>query len=278
MFASDDEVLTFLLEHPFAGGAPEEGETTTEGEHQEGQGERPPSGGNAQPGETGRPPVEGQWIPKHRFDEVNTQFGQYKQFGRPEDVKKRLDRLAELEQLPQNRLNQKEKSEIRKELLQVFPELQVMANTVQVQREAYTDRGATLNNDFLKELNIEANEANNNYLQELLSGIIAADPKLLRRFYSMDDRVFQDAFKIAKQTFWPGVRKPVPGARTESIKLPGKAPGQQKVAGQKPPVDKAPTTRMEEREALDDASERAFALLDQAREGDRKSTRLKSSH
>jgi hypothetical protein len=225
----------------------------------------PSTADNRIPGDTGKPPAEGKWIPKSRFDEVNTQYGQYKQFGRPEDVKKRLDRLAELEQQPANRIGDKEKAEIRKELLSVFPELQTMTNTMQIQRQAYTERGASKNNEFLKDIGIEVNDANNNYLQELLSGIIAADPKLLRRFHSMDDSVYQDAFGIAKKTFWPNVKRLVPGANTESKKLPNRAP-----TGQKPPVpaDKAKgqLDRMGERDLLDQASEQAFAMLEGSRE------------
>jgi len=264
-FDSDEAELDFLLQHPFIGG-------DGEGAGEENDSAKPnvegsqPEGGTAKPGDTGRPPTEGQWIPKHRFDEVNSQFGMYKQFGRPEEVKKRLDRLTELEQLPANRLNDKEKSEIRKELLSVFPELALMADTLQNQKQAYTERGAAQNNDFLKDIGIEVNDANNQYLQELLSGIIAQDPKLLRRFYSMDDRVFTDAFAVAKKTFWPNVRRVVPGAGTESKKLPPKAPGQQKPpqAGEKKGDE--PLDRLGERDVLDKASEAAFAMLEGSRE------------
>lgn len=275
VFCSEAAELEFLMAHPFAGGAPEgegEGEGGQAGaagdQHQAGEGEG--SGeGKREPGDTGgKPPTEGAWIPKHRFDEVNRSYQDYKSFGRPEDVKKRLDRLAELEQLPANRLNDKEKSEIRKELLNVFPELQVLSNTVQIQRQAYTERGAVKNNEFLKEIGLEATDATNNYMQELLSGIIAADPKLLRRFYSMDDTVFTEAFAVAKKTFWPNVKRVVPGAGVESKKLPNRMPpGKQAAAGQGDKSKKPEALdRLGERDLLDQASEQAFAMLEGSRE------------
>jgi hypothetical protein len=213
-----------------------------------------------------KPPKDGNWIPKHRFDEVNQGYTKYKELGNPDEIKKSLNRLKELEALPQNRTTDKEKSEIRKELLSVFPELQTMTNMLELQREAYTERGAAVNNDFLKEIGIEANEANNKYLQELLSGVIAADPKLVRRFWAMDPNVFTEAFAIAKKTFWPNVRKVVPGAQVQSKKIPPKAPSQQKSGeGEQKKDPNAPLSRMDERAALDAASEEAFALLESSR-------------
>lgn len=211
-------------------------------------------------------PPKGEWIPKHRFDEVNQGYTKYKEFGKPEDIARNLARLKELEALPQNRTTDKEKSEIRKELLNVFPELQVMTNMLEVQKQAYTERGAELNNDFLKEIGIEVNDSNNQYLQELLSGIIASDPKLLRRFYAMDPKVFESAFAVAKKTFWPNVRKVVPGAGTQAKKLPPKAPEKQRLQeeanGKKP---EGQLGRLEERDMLDKASEEAFAMLENSR-------------
>lgn len=241
-----------------------------EGEQQEGQAGdegQQASGGERASGDTGeQPPKDGKWIPKHRFDEVNQGYAAYKEFGKPEDIKRQLGRLKELEALPANRINDKEKLEIRKELLHVFPELQGMLSMQEVQRQAYTERGATVNNDFLKEIGIEANEANNQYLQELLSGVIAADQKLLRRFYAMDTSVFADAFAVAKKTFWPNVRKVVPGAQLQNKKVAPKAPATQKPGEHEQKKDpNAALSRMDERSLMDEASEQAFALLESSR-------------
>ena len=225
--------------------------------------------GERDSGDTGgKPPKDGQWIPKHRFDEVNQGFTKYKEFGSPDDIRKGLNRLKELEALPQNRTTDKEKAEIRKELLQVFPELSVMTNMLEIQKEAYTERGAEQNNEFLKELGIEVTESTNRYLQELISGVIASDKTLLRRFYAMDDKVFKAAFEIAKKTFWPNARKPIPGANLQNKKVLPKSPASQKPAdgnGQGKKDPNAPLGRMEERAVLDEASEKAFELLEQSR-------------
>jgi hypothetical protein len=246
----------------------QDGEQEVDGQIEGQEGQPPIEGAERDSGDTGGQgkPQKGEWIPKHRFDEVNQGYTKYKEFGKPEDIAKNLARLKELEALPQNRTTDKEKSEIRKELLNVFPELQVMSNMLEVQKQVYTARGAELNNDFLKELGIEVNEPNNQYLQELLSGIIAADQKLLRRFYAMDPKVFESAFAVAKKTFWPNVRKIVPGAGVQAKKVLPKAPDKQKT--QDEPNGKKPggqLGRLEERDELDKASEAAFAMLESSR-------------
>jgi hypothetical protein len=268
MFQFDAE-LEFLLSHPFSGGAPDEDAGDegkgadsqvegAEGQDDQSEGERASSDKGDQP-----PSKDGKWIPKHRFDEVNQGYTKYKGFGTPEQIKQRLDRLAELEALPQNRLNDKEKGEIRKELLHVFPELQSLLSQAEVSRQSYTERGAALNDTFLKEVGIEVNEATNRYLQELLSGIIAADEKLLRRFYSQDMKVFEEAFAVAKKTFWPNVKKFTPGATVQAIKTAPSVPSKQKGGEEKPEKKEGePLSRLDERNVLDKASEEAFALLE----------------
>lgn len=270
MFDSETAELEFLLNHPFIGGDNEgegEGEGGDEkGDQGEGKGDQKSGEEGRDTGETGgeQPPKDGKWIPKHRFDEVNQGYTKYKGLGTAEEIQKKLTRLSELEALPQNRLNDKEKTEIRKELLHVFPELQIMSQMLEVQREAYTDYGKTVNETFLKELGIEVNDSTNQYLQELLSGVIAADKKLLRRFYAMDQKVFADAFAVAKKTFWPNVKKVVPGANLQVKKVAPKAPTNQKPDEKK--EEKKETNgqlgRLEERALLDDASEKAFELLE----------------
>ena len=235
-----------------------EGQQQVEGQEQSG-GER------ADSDKVEQPPKDGKWIPKHRFDEVNQGYTAYKEFGKPEDVRKALGRLRELEALPANRINDKEKTEIRKELLHVFPELQAITSMMEVQKQSYTERGAEVNNEFLKEVGIEVNDSTNQYLQELLSGIIAQDPKLLRRFYAMDTNVFKDAFAVAKKTFWPNVRKVVPGSNVQSKKIVPKAPMQQKSGELRQEKKSGQMDRLEERAMLDEASEQAFALLESSR-------------
>jgi hypothetical protein len=232
------------------------------------EGQQPPEGERAANDKGEQAPKDGKWIPKHRFDEVNQGYTKYKELGSPDDIRKAMGRLKELEALPQNRTTDKEKAEIRKELLNVFPELQVMTNMMEVQRQAYTEQGASANNEFLKEIGIEVNDSNNQYLQELLSGIIAADPKLLRRFYAMDQKVFSDAFAVAKKTFWPNVRRVIPGANVQGKKVVPKAPITQKPNEQseKPKSQNGQLGRLEERDLLDKASEEAFAMLESSRQ------------
>lgn len=228
--------------------------------------QEPKDEGQRDAGDKGeQPPTDGKWIPKHRFDEVNTALGAFRKYGKPEDIERRLARLDQLEKLPANRVTDREADEIRKELLHVFPQLGTLITYMDAQRETYIERGASLNNDFLKELGLEVNDTNNQYLQELLSGVIASDKKLLRRFGGMDQGVFKDAFEIAKKTFWPGVKRPVPGAGVQAKKEAPKTPikqGEGKGAEKK---ETGPTSRLEEREYLDSASEKAFELLEASR-------------
>ena len=236
-------------------------------------GEDPKTGeeGKRKPGEAGDdPPKDGKWIPKHRFDEVNTGFGKYKELGSPEDIRKGLARLKELEALPQNRTTDKEKAEIRKELMSVLPEFQEMSSFMKLQRTNYTKMGASLNDGFLKEVGLQNNEKTNRYMQELLSGIIAEDRELLERFWGMDRDVFKDAFEIARKTFWSGVKRPpVPGATTQAKKTTSQAPAKQKSDdngdGKGKKKDGEPLDRMGERDLLDKAGEDAFAMLEATR-------------
>jgi hypothetical protein len=262
MFSVDAE-LEFLLQHPLCGGAPE-GEGEREGEASqgavsEGQAELDASAARRDADDTGRQAAE-HMIPKHRFDEVNNRFNAYKVFGSPEELKAKLARLEALERQPQNRYTQDQAKEIREDLLRVFPELQGVLETQQTQTKSFVSFGVKQNEKFLQELGVEVNENNNNYLQELLGGVIARTPELTTRFLARDQTVFADAFKAAKTAFWPNTKRAVPGLDKTQIKTPAK-PGSTGKPAQKAQASEIKPGPLMERELLDKAGEEAFELL-----------------
>lgn len=263
---SEMDELEFLLAHPICGGAPEgegEGEGESEGEDEGGQGEgenKAKGEGERDAGDTGRrqPPGSDKFIPKHRFDEVNTSFQTYKKFGSPEDIQVKLARLEALEKQPQNRYTKERSAQIREDLLAVIPELKGVLESTKSATETFVSVGVRQNESFLKEIGIEVNDENNHYLQELIGGVIARKPEYINRFYGRDTTVFADAFKEVKAKFWPNVGRKVPGLDRMAVKkppvvLPGKKAAEPKKITPGPLAD---------RELLDDASERAFAMLD----------------
>jgi hypothetical protein len=234
---------------------------------QAGEGDQAGAGQRAA-SDTRRTDDQGHMIPKHRFDEVNTRYNAYKGFGSPDDVKAKLARLAELEQQPQNRYNDKQQKEIRQDLLRVMPELEGVLRNAEVATRSYTSYGVRQNETFLKELGIEVNEKNNKYLQELIGGVITSDPALLDRFFAHDRDLFKEAFQQVKATFWPNLKRTAPGleaANRKATPKPGANAGNgtpAKPAGNKP----APSGPLADREIMDQASEDAFARISQQME------------
>lgn len=271
MFSEMDE-LEFLLANPICGGSPEgegegEGGGEAEGKGGEGggEGEQHVSEGEAEgrdAGDTGRQtsmPGD-KFIPKHRFDEVNTRFQQYKGLGSADEIKAKLARLEALEKQPSNRYTEERKKQIREDLLEVFPEIKNVLDTSKTQTETFVSTGVRQNETFLKEIGLEVNDENNHYLQELIGGVIARKPEYTSRFFARDTSVFGDAWKEVKSKFWPNAGRKVPGLDKIGLKKPAVTPAN---AGKKPAEAKEikPGPLME-RELLDDASERAFAMLD----------------
>lgn len=209
---------------------------------------------------------DGQWIPKHRFDEVNQKYAAYRSFGPPTEIQSKLARLAELEKQPQNRYNETQATEIREDLLRVFPELRSVVDSHKNQSTTFVAHGSRQNDKFMKELNIEANEANNLYLQELLGGVISRTPELSQRFYARDPGVFEEAFKVAKGIFWSNPRRTVPGLQVVQKKTPAQAgvnAGKKAAAAGEDEIKPGP---LFERQILDKASEEAFSRISEQME------------
>lgn len=247
-----------------AGSGGEGGGSQSEAEHAAAQ-QQQESGAAGQQRQAGGFRRDGQWIPKHRFDEVNQKYAAYRNFGPPTEVQAKLARLAELEKMPQNRYNESQATEIREDLLRVFPELRSVVDSHKNQSTTFIAHGARQNDRFMKELTIEANEANNLYLQELLGGVISRTPELSQRFYARDPSVFDDAFKIAKGIFWPNARRTVPGLQTVQKKTPAQAGANNGKAGKTEEKEIQPGP-LYERQILDRASEEAFAKISEQME------------
>jgi hypothetical protein len=204
-------------------------------------------------------------IPKHRFDEVNTGYQTYKRFGSPQDIQSKLDRLAKLEKMPQNRYTEDQHKEIREDLFRIVPELQGLLDSAGTSRKTFTSYGVTRNETYLKELGIEVNEENNRYLQELIGGVIASKPEYQQRFFSLDRAVYDDAWKETKGRFWPNLKRNVPGLATAQNKSLPKQPMTKK-PGETKGKEEDLSGPLRDRNILDEASERAFARISEQQE------------
>lgn len=261
---SEAEELEFLLNHPFIGGDGEDGGDTGNAGEAEGEGEAAAGAagetgeGARKPGDTGERDANGQMIPKHRFDEVNRGYQEYKSLGDSKAIKAKLDRLAQLEAMPQNRYTDKETKEIEADLVRALPWLGHLRQQYETSQKAFTSGGAKLSEGFAKEIGIEANEDNHHFIQELVGAAIFKDPDLKQRFFALDNTVFKDAWTKVKGQLWKNSRS-VPGLSVAGKKLPPSAPaGKPGAKGKKEEVPDGP---LGDRDLLDQAGEDAFARL-----------------
>ncbi len=207
------------------------------------------------------------WIPKHRFDQVNRGYQAYKRFGSPEQIQQQLDTLQRLQQNPANKYDQKTAQEIREDFLMLFPEMRSLVGTHQNQTIAFVSHGVRQNESFLKELNIEINETNNQLLQDAIGGIIARDPDLNARFYARDSSVFAEGFSRFKKLMNLQQKRVVPGLDATRNKTVSRVPSKPNGNGGTPPKPKQiQPGPLFERETLDQASEEAFARLSEQME------------
>lgn len=181
----------------------------------------------------------------------------YEEFGKPEDLAVMKQKYAELSK--GQTFTPSERETVRKEIMEAFPELKSVLSYVEGRGKSYTQEGSTRVNNYLKEINAEVNEQTNGWLQDLLAGVIARDPKLLERFGADDPRVFDDAWKICKQTFFKGLGRS-PAADVQRLKTVPKAPV---VGDRKQPKEEEPKS---ERDILGDAHDKAMAILDSREE------------
>lgn len=200
-------------------------------------------------------------IPKYRFDEVNQRYRPYRELGlSPEDIKQKLARLEELERQPQNYYTDERKTQVREDLMRVFPELQSLVSTHESNSKSFVSAGVAQTNEFLKSIGIEATEKNNRLYQNIIGGFIQEDPEMARRFYARDRTVFADAIKAIRPLLGLSKRI-VPGLDTARGKTPLKQPAAQqaKPNGEtKPEIKPGP---LFERQVLDEAGEAAFARI-----------------
>lgn len=229
-----------------------------QGQQADGQNDTPAQGG--QQFQQGGPRRGGSdWIPKHRFDQVNRGYQTYKRFGSPEEIQAKLAMLEKLQQKPENRYDPQAQEEIRQDFLRLFPEMRSVVNAHKTQTHTFVASGVKQNDNFLRELNLEVSEANNHLLQDTLGGIIDRDPDLRDRFYARDPSVFADAFKQFKQLMKFQQQRKVPGLQQQQQKTKPSTPANRQQPPAKP-KDIKPGPLFE-RETLDEASERAFAQL-----------------
>lgn len=199
------------------------------------------------------------WIPKHRFDQVNQGYRAYRELGSPDEIRSKLAMLEKLQQNPANRYDPQAQEEIRQDFLRLFPEMRSVVNSHKTQTQTFVASGVKQNDNFLRELNLEVSEANNHLLQDTLGGIIDRDPDLRDRFYARDSTVFADAFRQFKQLMKFQQRRVVPGLQQQQQKSKPSTPANRQQPTAKPKtITPGP---LFERETLDEASERAFAQL-----------------
>lgn len=205
------------------------------------------------------------FIPKHRFDEVNRPFQAYKTLGTVDDIKSKLARLQELESKPETYYTEERKRQVREDLLRVFPELQTLSATHQANNATFVAKGVRDTDEFLKQIGVEVNPANNHAFQDLIGGVISRDPNLASRFAARDATVFQDAIKIVRG--FVGAKRNVPGLDVSRGKAPARAsaPAQTNGKAKVEPKEIKPGPLFE-REVLDQAGEAAFARLSEFEE------------
>ncbi len=214
----------------------------------------------------GNPPRRGSdWIPKHRFDQVNRGYQSYRQFGSPDEIRTKLETLQRLQQNPTNRYDPDKQREIREDFLALFPEMRSVVNSHQSQTRTFISTGVRQNDGFLKEINLEVNENNNRLLQDAISGIIQRDEELSARFFARDPTVFADGFRQFKKLMNISQKRTVPGLDATRNKTVSRAPARN--GGGAPPQPKEiKPGPLFEREHLDQASEAAFARLSEQME------------
>lgn len=255
--------------YPFIGGGDGEGdEMVLEGEEGDGNGGGDESG-QQQP----------RTVPYDRFVKVNQEakkakelqalVDQYRSFGNPEDLK--LLKTQHAEMLKGSSFTPSERDKMRKELLETLPELNQFKSFVEAQGRSFIDAGTNRVNKYVGEIGMEANEERNHFIQELLSGCIAATgpdgkpkrPDFIRRFAANDLTVLDDAWKIVKKELWGNnTRKPSSNAADVArLKKPA-APGNNRIP------DKQNDKPLNERDQLDQDGEKAFALLESMGSGD----------
>lgn len=203
------------------------------------------------------------WIPKQRFDQVNRGFQAYRSLGSPAEIAAMKAEYERLKAIPSNKYDPKTEQEIREDFLRLFPEMRAVVNAHQTQTSSFVSTGVRKNDTFLKELNLEVNQVNNQMLQDAIGGIIARDPDLNERFYARDPTVFDDGFRLFKKLMNIQQKRVVPGldmARTKTVpRVPSKPNAGN---GGTPPSKKViQPGPLFERETLDQASEEAFARL-----------------
>ena len=229
-------------------------------------------GGERAPGAQGRG-HNPNFIPKHRFDQVNRGYQAYRPFGSPADIKAKLERLAYLEKNPQNRYKPEQVDEIKSDFNHLFPGMQGMEAFYENQKRNFVKFGSRQNDRYVKELGWENNDHNKHMIEDAISGMIGRNPELNERFYALDNTLFDEVFAMVKKVLGArsggggGNGRNVPGLQQLGAKRPAKAGPVSEV--QKTLNDKLKDEKpnpLKERDILSAASDAAFDLIE-SREG-----------
>lgn len=258
---NDVEVLEFLTAHPFGGGNDEGegdggGTSIAEGDHIE--------VGGASSRDSGRD--ASQWIPKHRFDEVNGKMRQldsmrqemeklgFKSIQELQEFKKRADDMGK-----GRNFTDTERDKLRGEMEEIYPELAEFREFKKSQSAALYRRSESYVDKFVKELGWEAKVENNHYLQDFLAPIISKDPDLKMQFQSGEvHAALDEAWKRFKGKFGISQMRRKEEARVQQIKQGNVQPGNQNKS-KKDESGRDGATLM--RDSLNEAGDKAFDLL-----------------
>lgn len=216
----------------------------------------------------GDPPVKpqppddsGNWIPKGRFDQVNNANRAYKEFGKPEEVKARLDKLTEWEKqvdaynedqklTQQQRDDKASREEIAKQLRELLPELAGLNEIGDLKKavEKITTSGVEKNlssasvhlAELLKKENIEVDAGTHDRLEDYIWVRMTDEGReaMQQGDYSEIDEVFKQELEeglLAKY-------KPQPG--------PTPLPRRHKTGGTPPQKPKEPIKTFEDAEKI----------------------------
>ena len=252
IIAGGDDTLTF------------EGDPSPAGDG--GAGKPMPDGSGSSPA-SGRKP-DGDWIPRHRFNEVNTQFQtlkpQFEAYAKLGTVEQIAEKLKRAEEFGKDRtFTPTETERVRRELFEAMPEFRVWQQERELRTQHATRTAIGKLDGWLGELGVTKTKDNEadftkraSQLEHILTAVIAADPVMTSRAAVHDLTVFDEAWKEFKRTYGIGQTRRQQDAKLLQMKHPSPKPA---AASSKP--EGKPEEEKTEREILEEANAKAMEML-----------------
>lgn len=146
-------------------------------------------------------------IPKHRFDEVLEELRQYKSFGSPDDLRKKMTQAVKetKDEGEPKTLTDKDKAVVDY-MMKLFPQMKNLDDVLKTIEAVKAEKVYETNNHLtaaqnairdygIKELGFPANSAGLKLLIEDMASIIHSNPEWNQRFYARRDMTVLDEAK-----------------------------------------------------------------------------------